>query len=205
MKGCFVMSKQLFIACSREGLPYAEKLKLLLDRKLQNDNLDIRCEIWNEAGSSAAGNSTLDNLRKKVIDISAQKGYAVAVCTPDDELKIRDKTYRVARDNVVFEFGLFMGALGQNRVFAVLPESPLRGQKSFYFLSDLKGIQEFFYHYRGKTPPLNTLEDALNRPADDILTNIKKNESNQAEQNCVSFPPNSPPNMSSGRWPFYNP
>ena len=199
------MSKQLFIACSREGLPYAEKLKLLLDRKLQNDNLDIRCEIWNESGSSAAGNSTLDNLRKKVIDISAQEGYAVAVCTPDDEIIIRNTTYRVARDNVVFEFGLFMGALGQNRVFAVLPESPLRGQKSFYFLSDLKGIHEVFYHYRGKKPTLNALEDALNRPADDMLTNIKNNESDQTGQNRVSFAPNSPPNMSSGHWPFENP
>jgi predicted nucleotide-binding protein len=48
--------------------------------------------------------------------------YAVLVLTPDELRTKRDETGRVARDNVIFELGLFMGALGREHVFMVVQE-----------------------------------------------------------------------------------
>lgn len=57
-------------------------------------------------------------------DLSAATGnfdFAVFVMTPDDTLVIRKETLPATRDNALFEFGLFMGALGRERVFGIVP------------------------------------------------------------------------------------
>lgn len=49
--------------------------------------------------------------------------YAVLVLTPDDITVKRGTTLQTARDNVLFELGLFMGALGRERTFVVHEET----------------------------------------------------------------------------------
>lgn len=52
----------------------------------------------------------------------AQVGFAVALLTPDDVGALRENTKNLkprARQNVIFEFGYFIGRLGRNRVCAL--------------------------------------------------------------------------------------
>jgi predicted nucleotide-binding protein len=48
-----------------------------------------------------------------------QVEYAVLVLTPDDLVHKRDAIRNSPRDNVLFELGLFMGALGRERTYIV--------------------------------------------------------------------------------------
>ena len=47
--------------------------------------------------------------------------FAVLLLSPDDKVISRDTTSDAPRDNIVFELGLFMGALGHSRTFLVYP------------------------------------------------------------------------------------
>lgn len=40
---------------------------------------------------------------------------------PDDDLLLRQQQYRAVRDNVLFEYGLFVGAIGLERCFLMMP------------------------------------------------------------------------------------
>jgi len=108
------MSKKpsIFIGSSGEGHEIAKHLQLGL-RPVATVN------IWSQ-GVFGLGHGTLDEL----VRASRQFDFAVLVLTPDD-LKIkRTNEINAARDNVLFELGLFMGTLGPQRTFMVYPESP---------------------------------------------------------------------------------
>ncbi len=56
---------------------------------------------------------------------NAQAGFAVALLTPDDVGALRDNKNDLkprARQNVIFEFGYFIGRVGRNRVCALTKE-----------------------------------------------------------------------------------
>lgn len=76
--------------------------------------------------------SFLDDLLQAACSID----FAVVVFAPDDILKMPDGEIPVARDNVVFEAGLFMGALGRERTFIVMP----KGSGTIRTPTDLAGI-----------------------------------------------------------------
>ena len=79
------------------------------------------------------------NLGRTIIEKFEQQasaGFAVALLTADDLGANREspkKTYPRARQNVIFEFGYFMGRLGRKRVCALVDESVERP-------SDLDGL-----------------------------------------------------------------
>ncbi|MEY9409888.1 hypothetical protein ABH989_004354 [Bradyrhizobium ottawaense] len=60
---------------------------------------------------------------------------------PDDVTTIRDATVRTARDNVVFELGLFIGRLGSDRCFLIVP----RGLDNLHLPTDLLGLTPATY------------------------------------------------------------
>jgi Predicted nucleotide-binding protein containing TIR-like domain len=99
---------RIFIGSSTGGLAYADALHAELDRR--------GCEptVWNQ-NVFTVSKSTLENLVKKAHAVD----FAALVLTPDDVLKRGDGERQVARDNVLFEAGLFMGALGPGRTFLV--------------------------------------------------------------------------------------
>lgn len=97
----------VFIGSSSEGKRYAEYLQAALD-----DYCEVA--LWDQGvfGLSESGLSALVAETQRV-------DFAILVLTPDDLTLKRATTSPSARDNVVFEAGLFVGALGPKRTFLV--------------------------------------------------------------------------------------
>jgi predicted nucleotide-binding protein len=127
----------VFIGCSVEGLRIAKVIQITLAHS-------SRPVIWHQ-GVFGLSSGTLESLVGKVHTFK----YAILVLTPDDLLTKRGETSSVARDNVLFELGLFMGALGREHTFIVCDSSVL-------LPSDLAGI----------TPAKFNLTEATNIVAD---------------------------------------
>lgn len=113
----------LFIASSVEGLPVADAINVNLDH-------DVHCTLWRN-GTFRLGSDSLGELIRK----SSTVDFAVFVFTPDDITTMREKEVAVARDNVVFELGLFIGSLGKDRCYVVRP----RGVE-MHLPSDVAGV-----------------------------------------------------------------
>src|SRR5262245_31786624 len=101
----------VFIGSSSEGRSIAEYLQVLLDA-------DCEVQLWSQA-TFGLGDSTLASL---VVAIE-RFDFAVLVVTADDTGTARGEGYAAPRDNVLFELGLFMGALGPARTFMVVDRS----------------------------------------------------------------------------------
>lgn len=101
---------RIFIASSSEGLPEATALRDGLQQRL-GDQADVR--LW----------TTEFELSRTYIEAlearAAEADFAVAVFSGDDRVTSRARRQRAPRDNVIFELGLFIGALGRPRCFVV--------------------------------------------------------------------------------------
>lgn len=76
-----------------------------------------------------------------LVDASRKFQFAIFIFAPDDILTIRDIKVQSIRDNVIFEFGLFIGALGLHRCFLVTP----RQSEPLHLPSDLLGLAPLTY------------------------------------------------------------
>jgi Predicted nucleotide-binding protein containing TIR-like domain len=96
---------KMFIGSSSEGLRVARELQAELER-------DFDGTVWSQGVFGLSG-YPLESL----LTAARQVRFATLVLTPDDLLTKRDTLGRAPRDNVVFEAGLFMGALGRESTF----------------------------------------------------------------------------------------
>jgi hypothetical protein len=113
----------VFVGSSSEGLRIAQAVQVLLDQVCE-------VEIWSQ-GVFGLTQGTLESL---VLAIE-RFDFVVLVLTADDLTIARGVERPVARDNVLFELGLFVGGLGRDRTFMLYdrtrrPELP----------SDLAGV-----------------------------------------------------------------
>src|SRR5262249_39624962 len=112
---------KLFIGSSREAADFGllDELWHALDLGLNGVNAAtplIELVPWTTSpwkNLSAAVATLVDSL--------VEYSYAAFILSADDELGSRDKKYYAARDNVVFEFGLFLAHLGPERTFLLGP------------------------------------------------------------------------------------
>ncbi len=96
-----------FIASSSQALPVAQAVQENL-----TDTFDV--EIWNQ-GAFELGNFNLEAL----INASKRYDFAIMVLTPDDVTISKELTRASPRDNVVFETGFFISALGRKQAFII--------------------------------------------------------------------------------------
>jgi predicted nucleotide-binding protein len=115
------LPKRIFIGCSLEGHNEASIIQKLLAHYA--DTI-----IWSQ-GVFGLSRSTLETLVEKAGTFT----HAILILTPDDMLIKRSDEVIAARDNVLFELGLFMGALGRTRTFIV-------AERSVKLPTDLDGI-----------------------------------------------------------------
>ena len=118
----------IFIGSSAEGLAVAEAVQLNLDR-------DCQVTIWHQ-GVFGLSLGPLESLTSTINRFD----YAILVVTPDDLVLSREEAKPSPRDNVLLELGMFIGALGRNRVFFVIDRT-----KEIKLPSDLAGIQPATY------------------------------------------------------------
>jgi len=140
---------RVFIGSSTEGLQVAEVIQLGLEEAAE-------CTLWTQS-TFAPGQTTIES----IVDVSVQYDFAVLVLTADDMAVKRGVGAAGPRDNVLFELGLFTGALGRARTFMVYSrDDKLR------LPSDLNGVTAVMYGKRSD----GNLEAALGP----VCTRIKQ-------------------------------
>ena len=119
---------RVFVGSSSEGLSLAEIIQL---------NLDHLCEVtvWHQ-GVFSPSSGTLEAL----LDAAPTFDFAVLLLTPDDFIESRGDANVAARDNVIFELGLFMGTLGRERTMIVYDRT-----SDLKIPSDLSGVTMITY------------------------------------------------------------
>ena len=100
----------VFIGSSKESLSIAEAIQ----SNLEHDDLIVR--LWTD-GVFGASQFVITELEKQV----QEADFAVLVLGADDEVVSRNEKSDAPRDNVIFELGLFMGALSHERTFMIVP------------------------------------------------------------------------------------
>jgi hypothetical protein len=143
----------LFVGSSSEGLRIAQAVQVVLDPACE-------VELWTQ-GTFGLTQGTLESL---VLAVS-HFDFALLVLTADDMTVSRGTQRPAARDNVLFELGLFIGALSRDRTFMLYdrkhpPTLP----------SDLAGITAatFEPHTSGN------LEAALGAPCAKIRSTVER-------------------------------
>lgn len=104
------MKPKIFIGSSVEGLNVAYAIQ-------QNLTHNAESTVWDQ-GVFELSKTTIESLNAIVNSVD----FAILVFSPDDEIVMRGEATSVVRDNVLFELGLFIGKLGRERVFFVVPE-----------------------------------------------------------------------------------
>lgn len=113
---------RVFIGSSAEGLEAAEAIQASLAHAAE-------VTIWTQDVFGASRYPL-----ESILEAAATADFGIFVFTPDDPTTIRDREVRVARDNVIFEFGLFVAAVGRTHAFVVRPDDAI------HIPTDLEGL-----------------------------------------------------------------
>lgn len=145
---------RLFIASSVESLPIAEAVNVNLDH-------DFEVTIWKN-GTFKLSSSTIEDLVEK----SSTVDFALFIFAPDDISTIRNRREHVVRDNVIFEMGLFVGAIGKSRSFVLKPRNV-----DMHLPTDLLGVTPADYDASRSD---GDLVSATNRACSLIKSEVEK-------------------------------
>lgn len=126
----------VFVGSSSE----AKRVAQYLADELEKSGVDCEVTVWSE-GVFGVSQYSLEGL----VAAAQRADFAVLVVTPDDTVHSRGSESLAPRDNIIFEAGLFMGALGRDRTYLVVQQ----GDKSRLKLpSDLHGLTWLTYQKR---------------------------------------------------------
>lgn len=142
----------LFVGSSRETLPIAEAV----GRSIPADIAAVR--LWAQGVFWAS--------RFPIEDLDAQlrvADFAALVAGPDDRVTSRGEDFDAPRDNIVFELGLFMGALSRHRTFLLVPAN-----LDLKIPSDLLGLTLVRYDAGAKT-----VDEGVARAKDELIAGMK--------------------------------
>jgi hypothetical protein len=113
-----------------EGLPLAQTVKESLSDHSEAD-------LWKDESVFPIGEVALRTLEEH----ATRYDFAVIVMTPDDIGESRNSVSAIARDNLVFELGLFMGGIGAKRTLIICSD-----RDGMRLPSNLNGLDIAFYH-----------------------------------------------------------
>jgi tetratricopeptide (TPR) repeat protein len=165
---------KIFIGSSVEGLSVAYAIQ-------QNLTHDAEPTVWDQ-GIFDLSKTTMESLTKAV----DESDFGVFVFSPDDITKMRGSDRNTVRDNVIFEFGLFTGKLGKDRVFFVRPD-----RHDLHLPTDLLGITPGIYNPNREDgrlqaatgPACNQIREAMKKLPIISSTDIKKESDESKEKN----------------------
>lgn len=106
--------KKIFIGSSKESIKDMERIAIFLE--------EFDCEVitWNNPQTFIAGDFTLESL----VEMSCKVDGAIFVFNGEDETWYRDSVVKSVRDNVLLEYGLFLGARGRKNTIFMCKNSP---------------------------------------------------------------------------------
>src|SRR5262245_60901304 len=119
----------LFIGSSSESLGVAYAVQKNLERIA-----DVT--VWTQ-GVFKLSKFNLESL----LDVVEDSDFGLFVFGPDDIVTMRGTEMQAVRDNVVFELGLFVGRLGRERTFILMPSDA----PELHLPTDLLGINPATY------------------------------------------------------------
>ena len=115
---------RVFVGSSTEGLPVARQVKDLFGD-------DFECHLWtDEMFKNNQG------ILQTILEESGAFDFGLMVMTKDDLVVSRNEIFASPRDNVLLEFGIFIGRAGDKRAFALLEDDT-----QMKMPSDLKGVE----------------------------------------------------------------
>ena len=120
---------RIFIGSSVEHLDLAYAAQEGLEH-------DVEVTVWSQ-GVFALSRTAMASL----IDVLDESDFGLFILSPDDVTKIRNTDVQTVRDNVIFELGLFIGRLGEERCFLFVP----RGSEDLHLPTDLLGLAPATY------------------------------------------------------------
>lgn len=174
-----IVKPKIFIGSSAEGLNAAYAIQ-------QNLTHDAEPTVWDQ-GIFDLSKTTMESLTK-VVD---ESDFGVFVFSPDDVTKMRGFEHNTVRDNVIFEFGLFTGKLGRDRVFFVRPD-----KCELHLPTDLLGITPGVYDpnredgrlQAATAPACNQIREAMKKLPIISSTDMKK-ESDESKEKAEKTNP----------------
>ena len=119
----------VFIGSTVEGLPVAREIHACFT----HDPFVVK--VW-EKGIFNPGATPIEDL----VTLISQTDFGIMVVTPDDKVVSRGENQDAPRDNVIFELGLLIGAIGRQRTFIVSPR-----KRDIKIPSDLLGVTPLSY------------------------------------------------------------
>ena len=105
------MKPRLFIGSSKESL----NISYAAQQNLYND---AEITVWTQ-GVFQPSKTNLESLLKQLSSCD----FGIFIFSPDDILSIREEKNQAVRDNVIFELGLFVGHIGKDRCFILIPDN----------------------------------------------------------------------------------
>ncbi len=148
------MKPRIFIGSSREAQKIANAIHSRLQRVAE-------CTVWTN-GAFGLSQATMAELMRNLRD----SDFGIFVFAPDDDATIRFDLLKIARDNVVYEAGLFGGRLGPERCFIVVPQ-----ETSVRVPTDLLGMTLGTYE---DVRSDGNYQSAVNSFCSDVETQIEK-------------------------------
>jgi hypothetical protein len=125
--------RKIFIGCSQKEIERAQLAKGLLSN-------DFEVTIWNDSiwETDTPAFKLNDNILQGLLRASLQFDFAVMIGTTDDKVEKKGEVVMQARDNVLFELGLFIGRVGLRRCAFIV-------DRELDIMEDFKGIVRFSF------------------------------------------------------------
>lgn len=131
------MKKKIFIGSSNEAQDYVTELQNIF-----KEGGEFEVVTWKDPEVFSSNNKAfLDSLIKQTYLVD----FAIFLATKDDITDSREIKQNSPRDNVIFEFGLFLTALGKERCFLVV-------ENGCKIMSDMEGITLKKFKDKGDFP-----------------------------------------------------
>ncbi len=163
------MKPRLFIGSSRENIEVAYAVQEELDR-------DAEVTVWDQGFDLSKSTFSL------LIENLERSDFGVFVLAPDDLMRIRGERIHTARDNVIFELGLFFGRLGADRTFFLIPD----GINDLHLPTDLLGITPAKYNPQRQDENIRAaVGSACNKIRQHLKTYSKQSSDTISERICI--------------------
>lgn len=152
------MKPRIFIGSSTEGLEVAKRIKTFFSS-------DYDCFLWTD---DIFKNN--ESFMETLVKSASLFDFGFLVFSADDESIVRNEHFETPRDNILFEYGLFLGRVGLDRAFVI-------AQKESKIPTDMLGITQTRYEVitndKNEKIATESLEDGLKKLKKQIDENVK--------------------------------